>query len=103
MECALDLDGTACAGERAGKLDEETVSDGFDLSPAVLRKCLPQQVALLVEQFERERFVPLRQRAVAHHVRKHDGRQPSVLLHFFSHQVICMRQQFVATPASLKS
>src|SRR5256885_2472538 len=100
MESALDLDGTAGAGECAGKLDEETVANGFDLPPPMLAKYVPQQVAVLVEKVERERLIPLRQRAVAHHVGKHDGGQPSALLVFFRHQFSCVCEQIIATSAS---
>ena len=80
MESALNLDGTAGTRECAGKLDEESVADGFDLPPAMPGKHVPQQVAVLVEKVERERLVLLRQRALAHHVCEHDGSKTSALL-----------------------
>ena len=92
----LDVEGTASACERAGKLDEETVTYGFNLPPAMLGKYVPQQVSLLVEKIERERLVLLRQRAVAHHVSEHDAGQPSMLMQFFSHQVFRAPQQIFA-------
>jgi hypothetical protein len=42
-------DGTAHRLRRAAELDQETVSDGFDFAPAVVRKDRAQQLLVLVE------------------------------------------------------
>ena len=54
----------------------------LDLAPVEQRELRAQQALILGEQLQRERLVALRERAVAHHVREHDGGQlalPGVL------------------------
>jgi hypothetical protein len=46
--------------------------------PWEARKNGSQNSAMLLEHFESEWFVPLRQRGVADHVRKHDGGKPAL-------------------------
>src|SRR2546430_7407021 len=43
---------------------------------------------MFFEQFERERLVALGERAVAHHVREHDGREFALLAGFGRHERI---------------
>jgi len=65
MESGWISTAQAGAGECAGKLDEETVADGFDLSARHAAQTRSAAGWVLVEKVERERLVLLRQRAVA--------------------------------------
>jgi hypothetical protein len=50
----------------------------FDFSAVKPRKDFPKQLAMFLQQFLGKLFVPLTQRAVAHHVGKHDGGKPTL-------------------------
>ena len=76
-QCRLNLDGAAHRLQGAGELHQETVASALDLAPAVLDEEPPQLALMLGQQSERQRFVPLRQGAVADHVGEHDGREPA--------------------------
>src|SRR5437667_264580 len=64
----LDLDRALGCFQRAIELDQESVTDRFDLGAVKARKDFPEQPAMFLQQFQRELVVALRERAVAHHV-----------------------------------
>lgn len=72
---ALDFDGALGRFQRAVKLDQESVTDRFDLGAVEARKDFAEQLAMFLQQFQRQLVVALRQRTVAHHVGEHDGGQ----------------------------
>src|SRR4029077_4768035 len=84
----LDFDGALRRFQRAPKLDQESVPDGLYLGTVKPRKNFPQQAAMLFQQLERELVVALGQRAVAHHIGKHDGSEFALLDTFGPHQWI---------------
>ena len=59
--------------QRAGELDEETVAGRLDFRPLMFGKQAAQDAPMFFKQLQRERLVALGERAVAHHVREHDG------------------------------
>ena len=95
MQDALDLDGTARRSQGAWVLDEESVADSINLPTAMPAKRSAQERALLVEQLEGQRLVLLCKRAVARHVREHDGGEPSMLLKLFGHQRSGLRKAII--------
>jgi len=69
----VDLDSTLRGLQGAAEFDEESVADGFDLGAVEPGKDFAEEATMFFEQFESELIVALGQRAVAHHVREHDG------------------------------
>ena len=72
---ALDFDGTLRGLQSAGEFDQESVADGLDFGAVKVGKDFAEQTAMFFEQLEGELVVALGQRAVPHHVGKHDGGQ----------------------------
>ena len=68
VELRLHFNGATHRRQRAGELDEETVADGFDFLSLMLWENRAEQAPMLLQQFQGERLVALRQRAVADHV-----------------------------------
>jgi hypothetical protein len=81
----LNFDRALRRFECASKLYEESVADGFNFGAVKARKNLAQQASMFFQQLERELIVALRQRAVAHHVGKHDGRELALLTRIRGH------------------
>ena len=94
----LDRDGAARCLQRAAELHEEPVAGSFDLVSAVLEKDGPQPALMLGQQIERQRFVALRQRAVADHVGEHDRRE--LALGAFRRHVTSFRTPPIALSAT---
>ena len=61
--------------QSAFEVDKECISDRLDFRAIVLWKNGTQQPVMFLKDLERKRFVLLRQSAVAHHIREHDGGQ----------------------------
>src|SRR5262249_6309213 len=78
-ERALDVDGALPRLQGAVELNQESVTDGFDLGSVKTQKNFTQDLAMLLQQFQGKLVVTLRKRAVAHHVGKHDGRELALL------------------------
>src|SRR2546427_11379907 len=72
---ALDFDGALRGFQRAVELDQESVTDSFDLGAVEARKDFAEQLAVFLQQFQSQLVVALRQRSVPHHVSEHDGRK----------------------------
>jgi hypothetical protein len=71
---ALNRNGALGRFQRAVELDQERVTNGFYFSAVKARKDFPKNFSMFLQQFLGKLFVPLAQRAVAHHVGEHDGR-----------------------------
>ena len=76
---ALDFNAALRGLERAVKLNEERVADRFDFRAVETREQRSQQGAMLLKQLLRKVLVALGKRAVAHHVREHDGGEFALL------------------------
>ena len=57
---ALDFDGAPGCFQRALELDQKSVTDRFDLGPVEARKDFPEQLAMFLQQFQRQLIVALR-------------------------------------------
>ena len=68
----LEFDRAIHRGHRAGELNQKAVAYRFYLLSLIFQERGPQESAVFLEQLQRQRLVALRQRAVSHHVRKHD-------------------------------
>ena len=75
VQDSLDLHGALGRSQGTWALDEEAVTYGLDLAPTIQGEQFAQDPAMLVQQFESERLVLLRQRAVAHHIGEHNLRR----------------------------
>ncbi len=78
-EGSLQSNGALHRRQCAGEFDQKTVAGRFHLAPAVPRENGANDHSMLLQQLQRERLVPLRQRAVAHHVGEHNGGEFAVL------------------------
>src|SRR5689334_15881650 len=67
MERGLQINRALHRGQRARELNQETIARGLDLTTIVSGKNAAHQAAMLLEQFQRESFIALRERAVTHH------------------------------------
>ena len=83
---ALDFHRALGRLQRTRKLNQEAVAGGLDLMAIEQRELRAQQALIFGQQFERERLVALGERAVAHHVREHDGGQLTLLGVFGRHK-----------------
>jgi hypothetical protein len=99
-QSALDLDGAPRRFQRAPEFHQESVADGLDFRAMKAGKDFPQQPAMLFEQLQREFVVALGERAVAHHVGKHDGRESALLDVFVGHERIRSERARKETPNS---
>jgi hypothetical protein len=66
--------------QRTPEFDQERIPDRFNLSAVKPRKDFAKQLAMFLQQFLGKLFVPLAQRAVAHHVGEHDRGQLALLI-----------------------
>ena len=73
LEGALNLKGTLGRLQSALELHQKCIANRFDFRAVEARKNGSQNSAMLLQQFEGERFVALGERGVADHVGKHDG------------------------------
>ena len=79
-QAALDLDGAPGGLDGTGELHQEPVADRIDLASAGRCEESAQEAALLGQEIQGKRLVPLGEGAVSHHVGDHDGRKPALLL-----------------------
>src|SRR5438477_4291038 len=77
---ALDFDGALGRCQGAVELDQERVTNGFYFSAVKPRKDFPKQPAMFLQEFLGKLFIPLAERAVTHHVGKHDGGEFALLI-----------------------
>ncbi|MCI0696185.1 hypothetical protein L0337_29805 [candidate division KSB1 bacterium] len=85
MQRALNFHTALYSFQRAVKLHKERVAGGLNLPAVMPGKNAAHQPAMLFKKLERQCLVFLRERAVAHHVREHDGCQPPPLLECIGH------------------
>ncbi len=78
-QCALNFNGTLRSFQCAVEFHEKGVADGLDLGAIESRKYFAEQLAMLFQSLKGDLFVALSQRAIAHHVGKHDGRELTLL------------------------
>src|SRR5437867_3104692 len=74
----LDVNRTPDRRQCAGKLNQKTVANRVNLTTVMERENCPNHFPMFLQQFQRERFVPLRQCAVTDEVGEHDSSQSAV-------------------------
>jgi hypothetical protein len=79
LQGALNLDGAFDCGKRAGEFQQEPVPCGFHFAAVVRREDIANDAPVFFEQFQRQCFIALGQRAEAGHVGEHDRRQLALL------------------------
>src|SRR5207237_10325353 len=83
-----DFNGALGRFQSAVEFDQKSIPYRFNLGAVEARKDFAQQLSMFLQQFLRKLVVALRERAVAHHVCEHDGREFALLAVFGRHERI---------------